>query len=788
MSSPSAADSDCAAEVDELLDGIDRIRIEDLWKTPRPSTTNNNQSRFVNRDAATSSLVRDDLFADNDDDNNDAGDTATMKKKIDNNCNNRSSSSSTASSADYAQLFAPPHAGPFAALPPQSAYTHHHHLMSTSVLPPGSSATTSSSSSPLPLLDPANSNNGKTEQLSYGNALQQQQDALSTILAHHLGQHQQQEQPQACSPPPSAGVEHHQEQPLGNINNSSRSDAALLQQQHGVGDVDVHMPPSNNNTAGSMTNGHGMSHPHRHPHHHHGFANINNSNHGHSQCQSYQHHPHGHHHHHHQHQATAQVDASTNNNMTHHHAHHHHHAQHEQQQHDTTPQPLHQQQAKHVPPPPPPGHHPHDFPRMFKVLPCPTRELCQASGDTAECFYWHDVSYDRRRVNVSVYKPHMCRFVDEPGGCRKAERCPFAHNDFERRYHPDRFGKETCRDFLRGDCPRRYCTFRHHVSRKVSVALEQVDCMADKEMLQFVLKISEERGRALCDKLLRRFGHGKKHSGWKLEGFDPRGRDDQKVRFVAMRVEAVKKRLKTMGEKKWAASLKTCSLRDMMSGVRKVAEEMRERCRTGGSGNSHHQGEQQQQADGCNAGFVENGGEVHRLIRSVFSNTNWSCHSQEGDNPFLVTPDNQNDAVSALERLVQCLVEDGRVIGVGQQHGQGHGHGNNGRGIIGATNNSTGCTSTTSSITSSTSCSTEASADEKAEQQHLAQDVCQGEEEDEETVGNTSTGLVKAMGRSIVTRSMAATGNRKNATEEEEEEGKNDDEDVEAGQVVVVEV
>lgn len=422
----------------------------------------------------------------------------------------------------------------------------------------------------------------------------------------------------------------------------------------------------------------------------------------------------------------------------------------------------------------------------------------------AECFYWHDAAYDRRRVNVTAYKPHMCRFVDEPSGCRKAERCPFAHNDFERRYHPDRFGKETCRDFLRGDCPRRYCTFRHHVSRKVSVALEQVDCMADKEMLQFVLKISDERGRALCDKLLRRFGHGKKHSGWKLEGFDPRGRDDQKVRFVAMRVEAVKKRLKMMGEKKWAASLKTCSLRDMMSGVRKVAEEMRERCRAGG--NSNGLGEDANSGGACNAGFVENGGEVHRLIRSVFSNTNWSCHSQEGDNPFLVTPDNQNDAVSALERLVHCLVEDGRVGAHGNGNGHGHGHGIGP--VAGATSivTTSNMTSTSTSNSkeaehggSNTSCggTTEASIGEKKAERaesrfdgerkdEQQQDDEQGfggaeEEDEEETVGDT-----KATVRSMVTRSMnkAAVG-RKRGTEEEDEEGQDEDVDDE-GQVVVV--
>lgn len=278
-----------------------------------------------------------------------------------------------------------------------------------------------------------------------------------------------------------------------------------------------------------------------------------------------------------------------------------------------------------------------EFPRFFKVYPCTKKEVCMTNGDFAECMRYHSVELDRRRLNVNLYKPHMCRFIEEAGGCRKGDRCPFSHNDFERRYHPDRFGKETCRDFLRGNCPRKYCTFRHEISSKVEVALCQMEAMNDKELLQLVLKIEEAKGKALCEKLLRRFGHGKKHSGWKLEGFNPHGREDQKVKYVTARVEEVKRKLKAAGEKKWATSLKTSSLRDMMSGVRKVAEEVRERCRGDES-------------------FVQDGSEVYRLIRNVFSNTNWSCHSQDGDNPFLVTPDNQNEAMESLEKLVEIML------------------------------------------------------------------------------------------------------------------------------------
>lgn len=171
-----------------------------------------------------------------------------------------------------------------------------------------------------------------------------------------------------------------------------------------------------------------------------------------------------------------------------------------------------------------------------------------------------------------------------------------------------------------------------------------MDAMNDKELLQLVLKIDEQKGRALCEKLLRRFGQGRKHSGWKLEGFNPHGREELKVKYVTGRVEQVKNMLKAAGEKKWASSLKTSSLRDMMSGVRKVAEEVRERCRK-------------------DEKYVESGSDVHRLIRAVFSNTNWSCHSQEGDNPFLVTPENQNDAMTALEKLVKIVLRESQSGG-----------------------------------------------------------------------------------------------------------------------------
>lgn len=293
-----------------------------------------------------------------------------------------------------------------------------------------------------------------------------------------------------------------------------------------------------------------------------------------------------------------------------------------------------------------------DFPTLFKVYPCPTAADCYARGDHAECFYYHAVESDRRRANVSMYRPHMCRFVEEAGGCRKGDRCPFSHNDFERRYHPDRFGKETCRDFLRGDCPRRYCTFRHEVSSKVEISIAQIDAMTDKEVLQLVLKISDAKGRCLSEKLVRRFGHGKKHSGWRLDGFNPRGREDQKVKYVSARVDAVKRTLRNSGERKWAASLKTSSLRDMMSGVRKVAEEIRERY---------------YKSDHSKA---DPGPDMQRLIRAVFSNTNWSCHSQEGDNPFIVTPDNQNDALTALERLVDQVVARQQNVVQQQQMGR----------------------------------------------------------------------------------------------------------------------
>ncbi len=276
-----------------------------------------------------------------------------------------------------------------------------------------------------------------------------------------------------------------------------------------------------------------------------------------------------------------------------------------------------------------------DFPRLFKVYPCPAAAACYEAGVHNDCFYYHAVETDRRRAAVGSYRPYMCRFVGEASGCRKGDRCPFAHNDFERRYHPERFGKETCRDFLRNDCPRRFCTFRHEVSGKVESAINAIDSMTDKEMLQLVLKLSDARGRALSEKLARRFGYGKKNSGWCLVGFDLYNGEEQKANFLSDGVEEIKRRLREAGEGKWASILKTLSLRDMMSGVRKVTEEIRERIYKNGKYHS------------------EMGFETQRLIRVVFSNANWSCHSHEGDNPFVVTPENQIEAVTALGRLVE---------------------------------------------------------------------------------------------------------------------------------------
>lgn len=273
-----------------------------------------------------------------------------------------------------------------------------------------------------------------------------------------------------------------------------------------------------------------------------------------------------------------------------------------------------------------------DFPALFKVYPCPTAAACYAAGSQAECFYYHSLETDRRRACVTRYRPYMCRFIGEAGGCWKGDRCPFAHNDFERRYHPDRFGKETCRDFLRDDCPRRYCTFRHEVSAAVQAAVTAIDAMQDKELLQLVLRLSDVRGRALSEKLARRFGFGRKHAGWRLDGFGPN--PAQVEPGLAAAVDGIRVTLRSKGERKWAAILKTLALRDMISGVRKVTEEIRERLlrRT-----------------------PELAVDTQRLIRTVFSNANWSCHSHEGDNPFVVTPNNQADAVAALAKLTQKL-------------------------------------------------------------------------------------------------------------------------------------
>eukprot|EP00173_Palmaria_palmata_P001359 Plantae.Rhodophyta-Palmaria_palmata.ctg17509.p1 GENE.Plantae.Rhodophyta-Palmaria_palmata.ctg17509~~Plantae.Rhodophyta-Palmaria_palmata.ctg17509.p1 ORF type:complete len:286 (+),score=57.50 Plantae.Rhodophyta-Palmaria_palmata.ctg17509:42-860(+) len=127
-----------------------------------------------------------------------------------------------------------------------------------------------------------------------------------------------------------------------------------------------------------------------------------------------------------------------------------------------------------------------------------------------------------------------------------------------------------------------------------------------------------------------------KNRGWVLEGFLPRGSDDRKkVKFISARIEALKAVLKDSDESRWATILQTKSLQDMMCCVRKLAEEVRERAKIDTSISQTER----------NA--------IFGLARSIIVSTNWSCHAKEGNNPSVVTPENQNQAIFHLER---CLV------------------------------------------------------------------------------------------------------------------------------------
>lgn len=281
------------------------------------------------------------------------------------------------------------------------------------------------------------------------------------------------------------------------------------------------------------------------------------------------------------------------------------------------------------------------YPEMFKVRQCRDGDACVRAGIEADCFDFHPSANDRRRQNTDSYSPRMCSHIAQPGGCKMAGRCGRAHNMWETRFHPEKFQKDLCRHHLRGGCTKRWCPFRHEMSAVVRETANNLNALEGDDILQLLQNISLEKRQLVRSMIVRVNGNGgpasavqKRHCGWRLEGFVPNGREEQKVKFLTARVDGLKHLLRDADQKSLSTILKTSSLRDMMSSARKLAEELRERGRVDN---------------------VSRGAEVHRLVRAVCAGTNWSCHSEEGDNPFLVTPENQNDAITSLTRLVELF-------------------------------------------------------------------------------------------------------------------------------------
>lgn len=324
------------------------------------------------------------------------------------------------------------------------------------------------------------------------------------------------------------------------------------------------------------------------------------------------------------------------------------------------------------------------FPAMYKIDPCPKGPRCphvkEGQGDMGECFYWHDAAGDRRRSATGTYSPAWCRYIPH-GVCRFGDGCHHAHNRWEVRFHPSRVHQTTCRDWIKGACTRRFCSYVHEVEPKVATVLRHCAELDDREMVQAVLRMPEPMALSLLQKLQRRIAGSKRNNGWVLEGMSRRP-DDPVFCGLAARVAAVKHRLRLGGHAKLSSLLKTTTLRDMMNSVRKVAEEVRETGRgaaaaaaggMGGGGGGLHM-----MAAGSGGGGGGGGpsGSMQSLVRGIFTNTNWSMHAEEHgetDTPFRVNGANQSDAVAKLERLAAMLPSvrggggGGRVQSVGRR-------------------------------------------------------------------------------------------------------------------------
>lgn len=124
--------------------------------------------------------------------------------------------------------------------------------------------------------------------------------------------------------------------------------------------------------------------------------------------------------------------------------------------------------------------------------------------------------------------------------------------------------------------------------------------------------------------------------GYKLEQFNNRNPEKMK-KSVVDEVSKIKQKLQNAGKREWAEQLRVSSLKDSMSSVRKFAEHIQK---------THPKSD-----------FP-----LDKYYRNVRHLTNWSCHAESGWNPFIVTPDNQREAVSNLDSMLKLLLPSDRYV------------------------------------------------------------------------------------------------------------------------------
>lgn len=163
--------------------------------------------------------------------------------------------------------------------------------------------------------------------------------------------------------------------------------------------------------------------------------------------------------------------------------------------------------------------------------------------------------------------------------------------------------------------------------------VKAVEKLTRQQLQQLVKKISKRKARILNDVLRERIFRNT-FKGYKLKEFH-KGQPEQTKKRILERVTEVKNKLLDAGKRDWAEQLKTSSLKDAMSSIRKFAEDIWKN-------------------------HVESKPELGHLFRKVKYNTNWSCHAESGDNPFTVTPHNQHEAVQSLNCMLKLVLPQNR--------------------------------------------------------------------------------------------------------------------------------